>query len=98
MKYGIFTTSEEKFRAQCQEIFDSHPHYKGYRSLPMLQWTKNRIVLRDGTDIHWINPKNLDSQMCGVRLQRIYVLDGISEADLLEYIYPSFFCGLKELS
>jgi hypothetical protein len=91
MKYGIFTAHELAFRNQCQEIFDNHPLYAGYRTLPMEIWTKTRIRLVDGTDIHWINTrKDIEIQLCGLRFNRIYVLDGVSKLQMLEHVFPRF--------
>lgn len=89
MTYGIFTTSEEKFGQQCDEILDHHHHYSGWRTLPMLEWTRHRISLRDGTRMIWIDSrKELEPQLIGYHFNRIYVLDGVSKIQLLESVYP----------
>ena len=96
MKYGIFTASEKAFDKQCEEILNNHPHYKGYRSLPLIQWTAHRMFLRDGTDIHWIDPtENLEFQLLGLKFNRIYVLDGVSKLDLLEHVFPRWYPDLS---
>ena len=85
MKYGVFTTSNKKFEKCCREIFDS-VGYKGYYSLPMKLWTRNRIVLANDTDITWIDStgEEMEMDLTGTHFHRIFVLDEYSREDFLK--------------
>jgi len=90
MKYAIFTSSEQNFRNCCSEIF-SAGIYKGYKTLPMVVWTRRHIILKDNTDITWIDTKyDIQDQLQYKKFDRIHVLDGISKIQLLESVYPSW--------
>ena len=90
MTYAVFTSSEKKFRDACTKIFDGGI-YKGYKTLPMVVWTRHRILLKDNTEISWINTQyDLQDQLRGRRFQHIHVLDGVTPIQLLESVYPSW--------
>ena len=83
MKYGIFTQYQYWWDFYCKQIINAG-RYKGYKTLPMIEWTRDRIILQDGTDIRWINTKwDCYNKICGLRLDRIYVVERLSPEEML---------------
>jgi hypothetical protein len=73
-RIGIITNDELEWNKMSANIVADIYKTQGF-IVPIREFNRRSIVLSDDTKIRWIRPSSLECELCGERLDEVYIVE-----------------------